>query len=249
MTTLLIDGDIFAFQASSSAEVPTKYDEDTWILWASEAETFRTFDRLVSGVQEQADADKVIVVFSDKVNFRKELCDTYKANRKDVRKPMTLPVVRAYAEETYDTVCYPRLEGDDVLGILGTSMDDAVLWSADKDLMQIPCKHLVDGKVVTVSEEAGDYFFYKQILTGDATDNYKGCPTIGPVKAERILTPTSEFERDEGWEWTQIVAAYEKQGLTEDDALLQAHLARILRHGEYNNETNQVDLWRPNSGR
>ena len=39
------------------------------------------------------------------------------------------------------------------------------------------------------------------------------------------------------------MAAFEKAGLSEEDALENAMLARILRDGEYNNETGEVKLW------
>ena len=37
----------------------------------------------------------------------------------------------------------------------------------------------------------------------------------------------------------------EKQGLTEEDALLQARVARILRDGEYDYNKEEVVLWKP----
>ena len=38
MTTLLIDGDIVAYQAAAATEVPVKWDEDLWTLHAYESE-------------------------------------------------------------------------------------------------------------------------------------------------------------------------------------------------------------------
>jgi len=74
-----------------------------------------------------------------------------------------------------------------------------------------------------------------QTLMGDSTDNYKGCPKVGLKTAEKILAENST--------WETVVAAFEKAGLSEEDALENARLARILRDGEYNNETGEVKLW------
>jgi len=239
--TLLIDGDIVAFQASASLEHPTKYDEDTWILWASESDTKAKFDNMMSTLLEKSGCADTVVAFSDKVNFRKELDANYKANRAKTRKPMLLPLLRDYCQSRYRTLIYPRIEADDVLGLCGTYeplFEECVIYSIDKDLMQIPGRHLIDDEIVEVTPEEADYFFLKQILTGDQADNYPGCKGIGEKRATAIL--------DEDPTWEAVVKAYEKAGLSEEDAIHQAQLARILRHGEYDMEQAKVKLWRPN---
>ena len=87
-----------------------------------------------------------------------------------------------------------------------------------------------------ISLEQADRTHLTQALTGDITDGYSGCPGIGPKTAIKVLK--------EG-DWIEVVAAYEKVGLTEEDALIQARVARILRHGEYNKKTKEVKLWTP----
>jgi DNA polymerase-1 len=42
-----------------------------------------------------------------------------------------------------------------------------------------------------------------------------------------------------------VVAAYEKAGLTEEDAIVQARVARILRYEEFNQKKEEVLLWNP----
>ena len=104
--------------------------------------------------------------------------------------------------------------------------------------MTVAGKHLVDGEIVEVTQDEADHRFYTQVLTGDTADNYKGCPGIGTVKAERILTPPEGETATNLWRWSQIVAAYEKAGLNEAEALLQARLAYIKRE-------ESMDLWEP----
>jgi hypothetical protein len=43
--------------------------------------------------------------------------------------------------------------------------------------------------------------------------------------------------------WKIVVGLYKEKGFSEKEALQQARVARILRHGEYNKETGEVKLW------
>ena len=45
--------------------------------------------------------------------------------------------------------------------------------------------------------------------------------------------------------WAVVLAAYEKAGLTEADALAQARVARILRASDYDFKQKKVKLWNP----
>ncbi|HUW45651.1 MAG TPA: hypothetical protein VMW50_07620, partial [Dehalococcoidia bacterium] len=45
--------------------------------------------------------------------------------------------------------------------------------------------------------------------------------------------------------WEAILEAYIKAGQTEEDALRNTRLARILRPGEYNSTTKEPILWTP----
>tara|TARA_R100000700_G_C3130555_1_gene115965 strand:- start:592 stop:885 length:294 start_codon:yes stop_codon:yes gene_type:complete len=88
----------------------------------------------------------------------------------------------------------------------------------------------------TVTETLANYMHLYQTLVGDATDNYKGCPGVGPKKATEILEEPT---------WDSVVKAFEKAGLTEEDALVQARVARILRADDYNFHKEEVILWQP----
>jgi DNA polymerase-1 len=58
------------------------------------------------------------------------------------------------------------------------------------------------------------------------------------VKAEKLLTGITQ-------RWPIVLEAFLKAGLTEQDALTQARLARILRFSDWDNETKQPILWSP----
>ena len=90
-----------------------------------------------------------------------------------------------------------------------------------------------------IPEEEADKNFLMQTLTGDPVDGYSGCPKIGAVNAARIM--------DKDCSWNAVVAAFEKQGLTAHDALIQARVARILRAGDYDFKKKEVKLWTPST--
>jgi len=189
----------------------------------------------MSRLIQQSKCDEVITCLTGTHNYRKEVAPYYKENRTKVRKPMLLKFAKDYLFEKYNGKIEDVLEADDLLGILGSSSDEYVIWSEDKDLRTIPAMHLIDGKVVEIAEEEADYNFLYQTLVGDTTDNYKGCPSIGDKKARKIL--------DNECTWDAVKSAFAKQNLSEFVALENARLARILRDGEYNFETKEVKLW------
>jgi DNA polymerase-1 len=237
MTLLLIDGDIIAYKAAASAETPIDWGDGLWTLHSFESDVAIRIEDQIQKLVDEAPVQDCIVALSDKENFRKELVTYYKANRKNTRKPMLLTWAREFMMSKYNTVIYRRLEADDVLGILGTSNPDTIIWSEDKDLLTIPARHWINGEVVTISEAEANYNFAYQTLVGDSTDNYSGCPTVGPKTANKLLSS--------GCGWDTVVTAFKSKGLSEEVALENARLARILRNGEYDTDTGEVKLWQP----
>ena len=236
MIRLLIDGDIVAYKAATSAEIPVNWGEGLWTLHCWEDDVKARVDEQITKLME-APVTTHLIAFTDKHNYRKDIAAYYKLNRKEVRKPMLLNWAKEYMNQEYNVEIWKGLEADDVLGILGSQNKDNIIWSADKDLLTIPANHWIDGEVVTITEEEADYQFYYQTLVGDTTDNYKGCPSVGAVKAKKILEGNCT--------WEAVINAFKAQGLSEEVALENARLARILRDGEYNRETGEVKLWSP----
>ena len=237
---LLIDGDIVAYQAASASEHPIQWDDDTWTLHSFESETCQKADEIIDNLMEQSECKKKMVFLSGKKVFRKEIDTEYKANRTDKRKPVCLPAVRAHLKKKHRAKSMEHLEADDLLGIYATKDPDKyIIWSPDKDLRQIAGQHLIDGKVVKIEKDVAMKNFYKQILTGDVADNYKGVRGIGEVTAEKLLTPKDGVEADENWLWAQVTNAYKKAKMSEEDAIRTERLAHILTVDTMNT------LWSP----
>lgn len=198
---------------------------------------------MIETLVKRSECDKHILCFTDRstTNFRKTLIDpSYKGNRKEVRKPLALPGLEAYAYKHYRTATYPSLEADDVIGILATKHKNTIIYSEDKDLNQIPGLHFDGSELYRVTPEAGYEFFMSQVITGDPTDGYKGCPGAGAVAAKKLLSsnPPDKY-------WDAIVHLYDKAGLTEEDALTQARMARILTTELYDDKEGVIKLWSP----
>jgi len=248
---LFIDGDIIAYSVCSNAEQVVEWEEDDITVHCSKSLVAHELDTYIEKLTETASGYKntdlePVVCLTGSSNFRKTLAESYKANRKSSRKPVGLKWAKEYLVDRHSALLWDYLEADDLIGILATSyVDKCVISSSDKDLLQIPGYHLTSDGLMHHRIEECDRFHMVQTLTGDATDNYKGCPGVGPVKAEKILTPEDDTTPDNAWMWEQVVAAYEKAGLTVDDALLNARLAYILRDQNYNRDTEEMILWEP----
>jgi DNA polymerase-1 len=243
MRVALIDADVVAFQSAVVNEKAIDWGEGVWTQHAHEEDVIRSFRASVNSIQEAVGADKVILAFSDKTNWRKDVLPSYKANRANTRQPMLRKFITEWAKENYESFTRDTLEGDDVLGILATrkSQDEMIICTIDKDMKTIPGQHYNFGKkeVFEVTEEEADYWHLYQTLVGDATDNYAGCPGVGPVAAKKVL--------DKDPSWAGVVKAFDKAGLGEEEALTQARVARICRASDYDFKTKQVKLWSPNT--
>jgi DNA polymerase-1 len=236
---VLIDGDILCYTTAAAVEKPVDWGNDLWTLHSDFKEAKQRVDVDIVEFVETLGGTKFTVCLSDSENFRKQLYPEYKSNRVGVRKPVVFSALRDYLIDNWDCQFWPRLEADDVMGILATGKDECVIVSADKDLRTVPTKVYNPSKpdlgVMDVSEREADRNHMIQTLTGDRTDGYPGCPGIGPARAEKIV--------DGGWD--AVVDAYVKAGLNEATALTQARLARILRKGDYVRKTGLVKLWTP----
>lgn len=263
-TTLLIDADIVAFRIAAVSQKTFKFEgEDGQVIKATTVDDWEDVaprvDAELAKYMEATKADELIICLScpTEEGFRKAIFPEYKANRDYSKRPVHLGPCKDYMAENYKSYRKPGLEADDVMGILNTHPTlvpgRKVTVSEDKDLGTIPgwlYNPAKDTKPRLITEGQADYFHLYQTLVGDSTDNYKGCPGIGPKKAEALLEKhCHETKHDSVFDtyfaWEAIVELFVAKGLTEEDALLQAQLARICRHTDYDFKEGRVILWKP----
>ena len=183
MTNVLVDADIIAYRAAFSAK-----DEP-------EKQARQKVDDICSGIMYDCFypinytlGQNAWFYLTGSGNFRKDLATikVYKGQRPP--KPEHLPATRDQLVQQWGAEIVEGQEADDAIGIKATDLKgDCTIVSIDKDLLMIPGTHynFVKKEWTEVSQEKGDYFFYKQLLTGDQVDNIQGVPGIGPKKAEK----------------------------------------------------------------
>ena len=242
---ILVDGDIVIHRAAAAAEVEVDWGDDIRSIQSDLQRAQQLID-IDLGETLRKFGGRLLVALSHPECWRKRIFPEYKAHRTQ-RKPMGYKELVTYVKSGYPTECWPGLEADDVLGILATNPKNStkpLIVSVDKDLRTVP-GWVVSGHMDTptrISEEQADRNHLKMTLVGDAADGFKGCPGVGPVGAEKVLDAPGDT-------WENVVARYEKAGLTTEDALTQARVSRILRWGDYTPQTGTADykvkLWEP----
>ena len=147
-------------------------------------------------------------------------------------------VISPELAEKYEVIKLPELEADDAMGIYATAHEGNIICSPDKDMRQIPGKLFDMKELTTIDPIEGAKWHLIQTLAGDQTDGYAGVPGIGIKRAVAL------FEED-GYTWQTVVKAFEAKDLTEDDALMNARLARILTCTDYDPIQHSVIPWTP----
>ena len=242
--TLLIDADWLIYSSCCSCEQDVKWDENLHTLHCDERDIHEMIDSRIEYYQTIAD-DKtdVVMCFTEYPTFRHQIFSDYKANRKNKRKPLALYAMVEQIKQRYESVSYTGLEGDDVLGLLATSKrySNSIVVSPDKDMKTVPCTLIASDDMELITKKKADRNWMLQALTGDTTDNFKGLIGCGPVTADKILGDAKTLPDM----WDKVVKAYEKKKQSFTDALLTARLSRILREGDFNYKTKEVELWTP----
>jgi DNA polymerase-1 len=251
--TLLLDADIIAYQFAVKAQKTTDWgDGDVMTQVEEGAAVTPALDDKLLELQAQLEADAFVICLSCPTDegWRRKILPSYKSNRGP--KPALLGPLKDYLSKTHRTYLRPTLEADDVMGILSTHPTlipgEKVIVSIDKDMKTIPGWLFNPDKDKfprLIEQQEADYWHLYQTLVGDTTDFYKGCPGVGPKKAEAILFGVSPPWGNPEEMWPAVLAAFKAKGLTEEDALVQARVARICRHTDYDFKRKEVILWKP----
>ncbi len=238
---LLIDSDFLAYKAAQACEEGIDFGDDVIVAQSNFSNVLKIFEREIRKIKTAMMEDEIILYFSSPRNFRKEIFPDYKGHR-NRRKPLGYKRLVNHCRDNYNTVVRDSLEADDALGIDATRFNstDNIIVSPDKDMRQIPgVLWDMTNDVEEITKEDGDRWHLIQALAGDATDGYSGCPGIGVKRASDILNKHKT-------PWSAVCKAYEDKGLSDDDALMNARLAKILQHEDYDYDKQQPILWSPN---
>ena len=235
---LLIDADYIVYKCCAAAETEIDFGEDLIVVTSKFSEVMKNIDRELGKIKSEFFNPELILFFSHHQNFRKQLYPDYKGHR-NRKKPCGYKRAIKALELKYEVIIMEELEADDALGIYATANPGNCVVSPDKDLRQIPgLLYDLKSDTVTIDPEEGRKWHYIQTLAGDQTDGYAGVPGYG------VKTATKLFE-EKGYYWETVVDAFKSKGMTFEDALLNARLAKILQASDYDFINGRFIAWYP----
>jgi len=238
---LLIDADYIVYKSCAAAETEIDFGDDLIVVTSQFSDALKATKGEINKIKTKlGNFADVILFFSDTVNFRKKILPEYKGHR-NRKKPCGYKRVINALKLEYEVIIMPELEADDAMGIYATANPGNIVVSPDKDMKQIPGQLYNMDETFTITDEGGAAWHLIQCLSGDQTDGYGGVPGIGVKRAEALF-------KKEGYSWRTVVRAFKDKGLTEEDALVNARLARILTTDDYDHKQNIPRLWTPTSG-
>ena len=235
---LLIDADFTVYKCCAAAESEIDFGDDVIVVTSTFKDAYSCVKRELNKISNKfGDFDEMILFFSDSKNFRKDIQKDYKGHR-NRKKPCGYRRVINKLSEEYSVIKMPTLEADDAMGIYATQYPGNIIVSPDKDMKQIPGKLYNFDESFTVIKSEGAKWHLVQSMAGDNTDGYAGVPGIGVKRAVAL------FE-EKGYSWKTVVEAFKEKGLSEEVALTNARLARILTTEDYDDEKMEPILWNP----
>lgn len=272
---LLIDADVYAYKAAAAIEEAIDWGDGYWTWHCDAEAVQKRVLSMIEETMDNLNGDDFRLCLTDNdKNWRLDVLPTYKGNRAATKRPLVLKFIKQWLLEEHDALIRPRLEGDDILGIFATwdaIKGEKVIVSLDKDMKTIPGLYVRDAltnkpEILNISPSEAAKWHLKQTLSGDTTDGYTGCPGVGVDRASKIIeqgtlkvpyehelkrgprkgeTETRFKEEQSDDLWSVVVSHYEAAGLTEQDALVQARVARIMHRSDYDMERKEPILWKP----
>ena len=233
---LLIDCDYIVYKCCASAETEIDFGDDVILVTSQFSEAYKHVEREFKKIRDAFPFySEMILFFTSPNNFRKKILPEYKGHR-NRKKPCGFKRVINELKKNYKVIIKDTLEADDSLGIYATKYEGNIIVSPDKDMRQIAGKLYDFNETVEITAEEGAKWHLIQTLAGDNTDGYSGVPGIGIKRAEQIF-------KLKGYTWKAVVETFEEKGMTEDDAITNARLARILTTDDYDHEKKEPILW------
>ena len=235
---ILCDADFIVYKACAAAESEIDWGDDTILVTSNFSDAYNATKRELTKLENKLGSfSTLILFFTDSVNFRKKILESYKGHR-NRKKPCGYKRVINALRKEYKVIIKPTLEADDTMGIYATKSPGNIIASPDKDMRQIPGQLYNFDETFTIDKDEGAKWHLIQTLAGDQTDGYGGVPGIGVKRAETLF-------KDKGYSWKTVVEAFEEKDLTEEDALVNARLARILTADDYDFTKKEPKLWSP----
>jgi hypothetical protein len=171
-----------------------------------------TVKQMIKRITAAAGCQTYRPYLTGKHNFRERIATLkkYKGNRV-APKPYHYDNIREYLVSHHRAIVVDGMEADDAIAIIHSralkEKRRTVICSIDKDFDQIVGPHYYFKKdkeeYYEVTPKEAHYAFWKQLLTGDATDNIQGIKGCGDKTATKILAAAKPKEYE-----MAVLAAY-----------------------------------------
>lgn len=251
---VLVDSDVMAYACGFASQGKNEAGE---IIAEPVANALALAKTSLTAIYEEVNAwlgqsgervDHLELYLTGKGNFREQIATIrgYKANRIGKPKPVHFQAIRDYLVNHWGATVVNGMEADDALAIEackeGYDADRVMIASVDKDLKTVPglLYSFKKKEAELITEQEALVNFYRQMVTGDSSDNILGVYKAGKKAAEEI---TEDMLPIELWNvvLTMFKASTGKPGCPYTDPLAAAietgRLLHLLR------EPNEV--WSP----
>ena len=230
MGRVIIDGDTYIYKAACACSSLINIDKDLYYEGYDLNKARAYLKETITNLCERCRVDDYVLVIEavGSTNYRKMLNENYKSNRKKVKRPVMLNIVRDMVKKEFTTASIPCLEADDVVRIMYERGEGNIIVSIDKDLKTFPSTiydsyHDTFTYVLPQQAEAN---FKRQLLIGDATDGYSGIKGIGQATANKLLI--------DGITEDDIIQMYIDKGMDIEAFKSTYNSAKILSNNDYN---------------
>lgn len=199
----------------------------------TKAECFYYIEERLGEIEEKCNSTNLELWIEDWKNkdiFRNQVAVSkpYKGNRKSAEKPKWLIEAKEYLVNRKKAKVTQKYESEDMCLIRATEVgrDNCIIAYIDKDLLQAPF-HFYNYRTrefISLDQTTADMRLYRQMMTGDSTDNIQGIYRFGPAKAKKAIVEDTE-------NMPLVVATKYKENKYDYDYMVeQARLIYLIRH-------------------
>lgn len=212
-------------------------------------------------VMEKLDADgykydKLELFLTGKGNFRDTIAKVkpYKGNRLLMEKPLHYQGIRRYLQNRWGALVINGWEADDEVAMQAHVHDydpeQVMIVSQDKDLRTVPglLFNYRRNTYELITQKGALVNFYRQILTGDQTDNIVGCYRTGETGAKKLVTEDMTEKEMYYSVLEEFRRSRDRKGCPYADMVIEdvvLEFGRLLHMARSPHETSPPGYWRP----
>lgn len=212
-----------------------QWDVEEHCVWVTdvEAAVAMAADRII-GVIQATNTISCELYFTEGRNFRYDVYDMYKGNRKGTRYPAGLSDIKHALCELYPSEICEEYEADDkVVMLKRTEPDKYTLCAVDKDVLNAvggkhwnyyaSARYSIEPKWQSTTHKHAVQFPYIQCMSGDSGDNIPGCKGVGLKTGAKLIGE----ETDPVKMWEIVTKTFIKKKLTIKDAIRDMRLVNM----------------------